>query len=102
MPKTKYNIETIERDGSFHHFVTRGKSKPFTSEEILGFFEGDTSSEDVFKVEGGLRRIFAQDLKLGLKHCSAKYGAPEDAVFKEAERLFPGQNLERIIGSQRR
>ena len=99
MPKNKYNVTSMNRNGETFHFVTRGRSKPFTDEEVNEFF-GDVPQEDKpFKVDGELRRIFAQDLRFGLSFCSNKYGASESAILIEAKRLFPHQNLDKIVGS---
>jgi hypothetical protein len=105
MSKTKYNVKTVTIKGETHHFVTRGRSKPFSAEEIESFMDVQleelepTPAKPKFKIEGHLRRIFAQDLRSGLEFCSQKYGASPDKIYEEAKRLFPQQNLDRIIGA---
>lgn len=103
----KYNITTVTIKGETHHFVTRGRSKPFSVEEIEEYkgVKLERLADPIqreqpkqFRVEGHLRRIFAQDLKLGLAFCAQKYGASQDAVLEEAKRLFPTQNIDRIVG----
>jgi len=97
-----YQVKSVDVGSHTYHFVTRGRSKPFTDDEVNQFLDemlGLEAEEDsTFTVSGPLRRIFAQDLKLGLEHCSLKYGASQTAIMKEAKRLFPQQNLERIVG----
>lgn len=103
MSKMKYNVRVVDRNNREYVFVTRGRSKPFSDEEVEQYFGDDVEEVDEtdtgFRVEGHLRRIFAQDLQFGLKHCSQKYGISEGEVLREANRLFPQQNLDRIIGT---
>lgn len=102
MPKIKYNIVNFTKDNKEYRFVTRGRSKPFTPDEISQFLESETEAptSEEFTVSGTLRRIFAQDLRSGLNFCSMKYGVPEASIMKEATRLFPSQNIDRIIGKE--
>lgn len=73
-------------------FVTRGKSKPFSKEEIDDFFELKSDRE---KRWAGIpdtkpRKImFLKDLKMGVDFCVGKYGATKEEIVAEAQRIAP-------------
>lgn len=107
----KYEAVSKSVDGHTYVFVTRGRSKPFSDEEMEDFFadslgvkvqelQEEEAELPTFKVNNHLRRIFSQDLTYGIKHCEIKYGASEAQIRAEARRLFPTQNLDVIIGSR--
>ena len=119
----KYNTtEYVNGHGVKYVFVTRGKSAPFTKEEILSYVAKEEAAvhkapsvsqqliDDLIGVEEEKpsivswpfvvpkvrENIFLADLKLGLKFCVKKYGALEADVISEAKRVFPSLNLEKL------
>lgn len=98
MSTPKYNISDVERDGVLYKFVTRGRAKKFSQEEIKEFFSINAENENNYIVPIHLKRIFAMDLRRGTKFCAQKYGCTEKEVLKNAELLLPGRNLDIYIG----
>src|SRR5690606_16055018 len=96
-----HNVLTVKHKGETYHFVTRGKSRPFSKEEADAYLASLEKPVKPFRVEGELRKVFSQDLRSGLEFCSRKYGVSEQAIWDEAVRLFPGQNMDRIVGGKR-
>lgn len=94
-----YNLEHVERFGKTFVFVTRGKSKRFSSEEVEAFFERYgmpmlTEEDTSFEIPNV--KMFSVDLRSGLKFCANKYGTTIDAVKEKATEIFPHLSLEQL------
>jgi hypothetical protein len=81
-------------------FVTRGRSKSFDQNEIDEFFSNTaeveaTEAKPSFKIPDTKQRkaMFLSDLRLGIKHCVSKYGATQEEIIAEANRIAPYQRL---------
>ena len=110
----KYSELEISFGGDKFIFVTRGKAKPFTEEEALGYLEArqklvaevsnDPIGEPAFTLEESVvedeeeefripddrmrRHMFDRDLRqMGVHWCADKYGVSVEAIQKEAQRL---------------
>jgi hypothetical protein len=89
----KYN--TVKKDvGAIRFvFVTRGKAKPFSDEEIKAFFDDVTSP--IEKRWAGIpdtkarKVMFMKDLKMGMDFCVGKYAATKEEILAEAQRIAP-------------
>ncbi len=81
-------------------FVTRGRSKPFTEEEIADFVAEHTLWDISKEKEGTFEipnvKMFSVDLRAGLAFCAAKYGTTTDAVKEKAAEIFPHLSLEQL------
>lgn len=117
-------VEHKAKDGRIFVFVTRGKSAPFSSEEIAHFlsdtqvapekskaqvvaeelsakllangqYEGVTP-RPLFAVPKEREKLFLADLRCGIEFCTKKYGASEKDILNEARRVFPSLNLEKL------
>lgn len=97
---SNYTVRTVTEGTNTYHFISRGRSKEFTDEEVSAYMHDlhPKAEKKEFRVEGTLRKIFAQDLRFGLKHCCQKYGATKEQLLEEAKRLFPQMNIDRIVG----
>lgn len=84
------NVREIDKNGKKYVFVTRGRSKAFSDEEIEEFFgaSGDKTTHFI-PDDRGRRRLFLKDLVNGATFCSRKYGVTTEEVIVEAKRLAP-------------
>lgn len=88
----KYNVQKKLVDDVNFVFVTKGKAKPFTEEEMDMFIEEVTSSVEKpkdFRIDESLHNIFMRDLRYGIGFCCNKYGATSDEIIAEAKRIAP-------------
>lgn len=98
----KYEYITVAKDGAIFVFVTRGRSKPFSIEEMEDFidnkYERPTHMPDETNetFEPTNLNIFLQDLKLGFPFCSRKYGVSEAVIRTTAAKVLPHMNLDVI------
>lgn len=87
-----YHINEVSRNGKQFVFVVRGRSKPFTDEEIEEFFKAQKGEEKRWAgiPEDRQRKImFMKDIKMGLDYCVGKYGATKEEIMAEAQRIAP-------------
>lgn len=99
-------------NGKEYVFVTRGKSAPFSAEEINNYMK-EVAKDVTLPVEAvqvepkqavarkltigdHLENIFLADLKTGLEFCKSKYGVDENEIVSEAARVFPSLNLKKL------
>ena len=99
----KYEYITVKKDDIVFVFVTRGRSKSFSIEEMEDFienrYERTTDMSETGKAfEPTNMNIFMQDLKLGLNFCVSKYGVSKEDILATAKALLPHANLDVIIG----
>jgi len=99
----KYNTKEVTHNGQRVIFVTRGKAKPFTTEEAEEFlgtkleriadpFQGMVPKESAWAgiPDTKQRKImFIKDMKFGIDYCISKYGATREELIAEAERILP-------------
>jgi hypothetical protein len=99
----KYNCTLYEQDGRTYHFVT--KRAAFTSLQ-MGTIAADIARKESEALKGErvhrfklpVRNIFLSDIKLGAKHCVAKYNVPIDDIVAEAELEFQGSDIRKWLG----
>jgi hypothetical protein len=104
----KYNILEKTINKTKFVFVTRGKAKPFTEDEVQEFLD-ETEGFDYgiapvldekpqvkdFVVPDSLKTMFLKDLRQkSMKFCVGKYGATKEQICSEAQRLAPYMNHE--------
>lgn len=109
----QYKELQIDFGDKTYVFVTRGRSKPFSTEEAVSYLQekGETPepfSEKAKEVEEKSefsvpdsrhrRNLFMQDLQQGIDFCVKKYGVGADAIIAEARRIAPGHDAERLSG----
>ena len=91
--KTKYNMTKIDKGAIRFVFVTRGRSKPFSQNEIDDFFNSNVEpisiKKNTFRLSDNRnhRVMFMNDLKRGLDFCSEKYGVTQEEIVAEANRV---------------
>jgi hypothetical protein len=118
---TKYRTTMYKaEDGTSFVFVTRGKSEPFTNQEIQDFLARNRITRPIeavderlkqlmddkptvieeptntWRLSNGLGKVFLADLKCGLEFCKSKYAVTDADIISEANRLFPSLNLEKL------
>lgn len=80
-------------DGTQVHFVTRGKAKSPTADEIVEYFnENNIYLVDIEKEkawEPPNERVFLTDLRSGLVFCSSKYGVTESTIENYVRTMAP-------------
>ena len=97
--KVKYNMNVVDKGAIRFVFVTRGRAKPFDDIEVEEFFaETDESRFNVekknpFRIPNDRNRrvMFMNDLKRGIQFCVDKYGATQEEIIAEANRISPNQ-----------
>ncbi len=91
------NNKIVVRDDKTYVFVTRGRSKPFSDNEIADYFgEEPVAKENEWRIPDTRERLkmFMNDLKKGVKFTAEKYVRPETDIVREARRLVPHFRLE--------
>lgn len=93
------NTKEVIHNGKIYVFVTRGRSKPFSNEEIELYLgtkleQLDTSLPKKEAWEGipdvkQRKAMFVSDLRLGIDFCIKKYGASREEIIAEAQRIAP-------------
>ena len=90
------NVKEILRDNKTYVFVTRGRAKEISDEEIEEFFgESSEGSSQFIPNERGRVTLFLKDLRMGLEFCSSKYGVTVENVISEAHRIAPHLNVKK-------
>ncbi len=97
---SKFNAtRLITLDGTQIHFVTRGRSKLPTQDEIEEYCKEQklllkSDFEDTEKDwEPPNKRVFLGDLRSGLVFCSNKYGVTEDTIERYVREMAPHINM---------
>ena len=103
----KYNTLTKTIGEKTFIFVTRGRAKPFTDDEVTDFlnqridnfvnYPVDIDEKEIkpFIVRDELRLMFLKDMRqYGVKHCINKYGGTSEQIIAEAARVAPYMNQE--------
>ena len=100
----KYNTKEVTHNGQRVIFVTRGKSKPFTTEEAEEFLgtKLERLEENIDRIPEAQKAkwagipdtrerkiMFIKDMKFGLDYCVGKYGATREELIAEAQRISP-------------
>lgn len=97
----KFNTTEKTIDGTRFIFVTRGRSKAFTDEEVSFFLndmlsngewpsDSETIVEDKFVLRGELVPMFLKDMRqFGADFCAKKHGATVKQIIAEAQRIAP-------------
>ena len=93
-----YNTKIVDQGALRFVFVTRGRSKPFTDDEVGDFFDMSVSAVpepevEPWKVPDTRQRSiqFLNDLKRGVAFCVKKYGKTQEQIIAEANRIAPFQ-----------
>lgn len=91
------NSVEVTHDNKTYVFVTRGRSKKFSSNEIAEYFQEGTIVKplDVWHIPDNRQRcvMFMRDLQVGLQFCSEKYNVSQDDIIREAKRIAPHMNM---------
>jgi len=88
------NVREIERDGKTYVFITRGRSSPFSDDEIEKYLSKENSDNCQFVPDTRERKImFIKDLSMGLEFCAQKYNVTIEDVVAEANRVAPHMNV---------
>ena len=91
---TKFNVRVEKLDnGTEVHLLTRGNSKPITDKEFQQYKESLQKNKPVEEwtpVCGN--KVFLTDLRLGLEHCSGKYGVSEETIQAYITKKIPHIN----------
>ena len=95
----KFNSTVVMSiDGKELHFVTRGRSKPITMDEVDDYCKENDIwlAKDIAGVEDWApvcsNKVFLGDLRQGLSHCSAKYGVSEKTIQAYIKKTMPHTN----------
>ena len=101
----KFNtVVMTTRSGTEVRFITRGRAKAMSQEEIQeycidnGLTMAFTDKEDWAPSNN---KIFLIDLKFGLEFCSNKYGVSEDTILSYVRNVAPHMNTSVYIGSKK-
>jgi hypothetical protein len=99
---SKFNAVVLKaQDGTQVHFVTRGKSKKPTMDEVIDYMNENNIilanleseiKEEAWKPSNG--RVFLSDLRFGLEFCSNKYGVSKSSIEKYITDNAPHINVE--------
>ena len=103
----KYNTKEVTHNGQRVVFVTRGRAKPFTTEEAEEFLgtKLERLEENIDRIaevqklgwtgvpDDRQRKVmFLKDMKFGIEYCINKYGATKEELIAEAQRIAPHFN----------
>lgn len=98
---SKFNSVILKaKDGTQVHFVTRGKAKAPTNEEVSEYFaehnlapvDEEKLADDIKNWKPASDKMLLLDLRQGLVWCSNKYGVSESVIQSYIERTVPHLN----------
>lgn len=95
----KYNSLTKKIADETFVFITRGKSKPFSEDEVTEYLKQRLEDFQTFpigvappplKIRDELISMFLKDMRqFGVQHCVGKYGGTSKEIIAEAARVAP-------------
>lgn len=103
----KFNtVVMTTKDGTEVRFVTRGRAKAISKEEMQeycvanGLAVSFTDEEEADWAPAN-KKVFLIDLKFGLEFCSSKYGVSHDTILNHVRAIAPHLNTNVYIGGQK-